>query len=1279
MIFLLLSFDYCTYFHVPLPPIFSVGPRNNVTRNSTPSVKSELVECHLTGRGVAITFPVRTLRPGAIMELEGQARQTRACRLLVPGLDVDEDESEVVISIRPKSSPLPRRRNSVSDEDSESELPPCSSRRVSFADAKGLSLVQVKEFDLWDVPKPPGMESLEGDGLPKEDYSLSPLTFQSPLSPEDLLVRVQEQKIELESLELIPGTTTLKGLIRVLNMSFHKAVYVRTTLDRWASHFDLLTEYVPASGDAHTDRFSFKLTLVPPFQEDGSRVDFCLRYETPLGTFWANNNNKNYVLLCHQSMKDQKENLQNQNTQKKSCLKTASQNFAEEANETPSQGADVLTNGEKDDKEQATPPPDHSHDGDNLEAEYRRSCSRRKAARMARVRDYFSQRDGGKEDDGSDTPRSEDREEIPVGERAGGQSLAEEKWKREGPRDSFEKTFSETPAQQDETWARVEPQTLEDISVGSLIGGDASTDMSVDEPPPTQHCNTFVSEAECTSESSNRFNFEIVVAPLDRQILGENEDWTCPEQTLGENCSTAREVQENLVRNNNDIPTLSSFQNLVSEDRDHQASLEYPDWCDTGDVLMDSINTTQNHEQLQEMDLPSQLSDTIQNLVSDDVEQRIGLECGGWSGPENSVAQSVENTQNHEQTSENVITNSNEQCVHASLDVLHREEHISKSEGSETIQSHTDAVVSDSVDDSASLQQTDWPDTEDAVIKPAENSQNPKRLQKILIKNSMEECLDISLDVPLPEDGAWNDAGVPIESKLSDKTDTKLTERHTNRDLLSGGSHRLSLEPDSIQVPINRSAGSTKNDVPQSQSEPVSNAVDHQASLDHADKSNREDCVAESSISTSGDLTHPEVSSYTGTERPETEVSVRSPRTFLGTQKETCCIGTVQRLGEEDLVTNLIMCKDHSQEDQEPFSNAEIDVVRNWETMVEEEEVNISGEEIQNSPGEEKPDDLMEEIQEVTSPEMGELENVFLHQTQTKGLEKEHVERISEDRDAEKHFVETQEVKMGVEMWEDKVTDKGRGDAELKDQERDVDPGNKADDISVDEAEGKDDVRWSDFDRNKLEDASLSHLCEGDESLGEASEQNPDPAVVRDEDKTVTHEDADDRLRVFTEEPESDDASAESDSDDEVELYMRCLRAVHTKDQSIEAGFSLSKRRPSLSRSKPLPSLMPPISESADEEHGGSVRDGREDARADDAARSQPSGPKNSGGYVAKWKETCSCSCMSKTLLYATLLAVFVVTAYYYDFLACFGLYLLSVVWLLCQGEKQPIRDNSIG
>lgn len=250
-----------------------------------------------------------------------------ACNLLrVPGLhplEADDNECEVETGgIRPKSSPRPRRRSDDSDEDWFPEPPVSGSRRVSFADAKGLSLVRVKQFDTWDVPQLPDYDAPEGVGVDAESYFLSPLTFSLPLSTEELFARVREQRMELETVELLPGTTTLRGVIRVLNVSFDKAVYVRTSLDAWSSHFDLLAEYVPGSSDRLTDRFSFKLTLVPPFGEQGARVDFCLRYETPVGTFWANNNDRNYVVFCHRRVKERTGTSQNERVNKKSCLRT---------------------------------------------------------------------------------------------------------------------------------------------------------------------------------------------------------------------------------------------------------------------------------------------------------------------------------------------------------------------------------------------------------------------------------------------------------------------------------------------------------------------------------------------------------------------------------------------------------------------------------------------------------------------------------------------------------------------------------------------------------------------------------------------------------------------------------------------------------------------------------------------------------------------------------------------------------------------------------------------
>ncbi|XP_067293017.1 protein phosphatase 1 regulatory subunit 3A-like [Pseudorasbora parva] len=226
----------------------------------------------------------------------------------------DEDEESLGLEgIKPKSSPIPRRRSSVSSDDSLP--PPSSSRRVSFADAFGLSLVSVKQFDARGVTGPSG--PLESDLNEDKGYYMVPL-FTLPQTVEELSLRVHKQKLELESLELLSGTSTLRGIVRVLNVCFDKMVYVRTSLDSWRSHFDLLAEHVPGSNNGRMDCFSFKLTLVP-FGEEGARVDFCLRYDTSLGTFWANNNEENYSLFCCEKIKEKPPNVCE--NRRKSCLK----------------------------------------------------------------------------------------------------------------------------------------------------------------------------------------------------------------------------------------------------------------------------------------------------------------------------------------------------------------------------------------------------------------------------------------------------------------------------------------------------------------------------------------------------------------------------------------------------------------------------------------------------------------------------------------------------------------------------------------------------------------------------------------------------------------------------------------------------------------------------------------------------------------------------------------------------------------------------------------------
>ncbi|XP_051911233.1 uncharacterized protein ppp1r3aa [Hippocampus zosterae] len=246
-------------------------------------------------------------------------------------------------------------------------------RRVSFADAFGLDLVSVKEYD---------EEVGEREAPAQEEFHLSCL-FAAPQSEEELLRRLQGQMAELESVELLPGTATLRGCVRVLNLCFSKSVYARITLDSWKSYFDLPAEYVPGSSDRKTDRFTFQYTLVPPPEKTGTRVEFCLRYETSAGTFWANNQEMNYVIICHRKS-PAKQQVHEDPKRKRSCLRANRRASTQEQENT-----DTVTLAAE---------TEAARDAEGTRAERKPMAagpkSRQRAARLMHVKEIFSQRWG---------------------------------------------------------------------------------------------------------------------------------------------------------------------------------------------------------------------------------------------------------------------------------------------------------------------------------------------------------------------------------------------------------------------------------------------------------------------------------------------------------------------------------------------------------------------------------------------------------------------------------------------------------------------------------------------------------------------------------------------------------------------------------------------------------------------------------------------------------------------------------------------------------------------
>lgn len=228
----------------------------------------------------------------------------------------EEDDDTEVIRLIPRCSPVPRKRGaSIHDETAEYmriHLALSAGKRVSFADTTGGDLIDVKEFTAFDTDEEEDSARWEEEEAkyrkPRKEPTYSVRPGFTPLTGDALLQAVRTGKVEVEEISPVEDEPlSFSGVVRVFNISFHKAVYIRSTNDNWVTYFDHPAEYVQGSHDGDTDRFSFKLSFAPPYVTHGSRIEFVVRYETSEGDFWANNFSMNYAVSLLLSYEDDSE------------------------------------------------------------------------------------------------------------------------------------------------------------------------------------------------------------------------------------------------------------------------------------------------------------------------------------------------------------------------------------------------------------------------------------------------------------------------------------------------------------------------------------------------------------------------------------------------------------------------------------------------------------------------------------------------------------------------------------------------------------------------------------------------------------------------------------------------------------------------------------------------------------------------------------------------------------------------------------------------------------
>ena len=122
--------------------------------------------------------------------------------------------------------------------------------------------------------------------------------FNQPGSFANFFDLLRSKKVCLENAYMADSSKSIRGTVRVQNLSFSKRVVVRYTTNDWAKSTDLEATYLAGSCDGFSDKFTFCVTVLFALNV-GQRFQFCLQFLAEDGQeYWDNNDGRNYVFQC---------------------------------------------------------------------------------------------------------------------------------------------------------------------------------------------------------------------------------------------------------------------------------------------------------------------------------------------------------------------------------------------------------------------------------------------------------------------------------------------------------------------------------------------------------------------------------------------------------------------------------------------------------------------------------------------------------------------------------------------------------------------------------------------------------------------------------------------------------------------------------------------------------------------------------------------------------------------------------------------------------------------
>ena len=121
--------------------------------------------------------------------------------------------------------------------------------------------------------------------------------FSQPSGSADFFNRLRDQKVKLESAYMC-DLNTVKGIVRVVNLDFHKSVEIKYSMDDWVTSGSVPGAYLPGSCDGFSDKFSFTIDISSIKGQVGKKVHFCICFSCCNNQYWDNNNGRNYTFQC---------------------------------------------------------------------------------------------------------------------------------------------------------------------------------------------------------------------------------------------------------------------------------------------------------------------------------------------------------------------------------------------------------------------------------------------------------------------------------------------------------------------------------------------------------------------------------------------------------------------------------------------------------------------------------------------------------------------------------------------------------------------------------------------------------------------------------------------------------------------------------------------------------------------------------------------------------------------------------------------------------------------